>query len=149
MSTWEFEHSVFTHANRMTAWHYWSDIRNHARMEPAVIRNELDGPFATGTIGRTITHDHTQEWELTEVLDGERFIMTGYTPDGAGALSFAWTFSDEGAGTRLTQRISAYGPEVDNYIGLFRQMEAHAPEAMARLAADLDRIARETASSPG
>ena len=35
------------------AWAFWSDLRNHMRLEPGVERIELDGPFATGTTGRT------------------------------------------------------------------------------------------------
>jgi hypothetical protein len=66
-------------------------------------RIELDGPFATGTTGRsTITAGYTQEWQLTDVVRGRRFVITGGTPDGAGLLSFAWEFEDEGAGTRMT-----------------------------------------------
>jgi hypothetical protein len=147
MATWEFTHSVLTNASRMDAWLYWSDFRNHALMEPAIVSVEFDGPFATGATGRTTTKEFTQEWTLTEVIVGERFTITGVTADGAGALSFSWEFTDEGSRTRMTQRISAYGPDVANYMDVFRQMEAHAPEGMARLAVELDRLARE--SDPG
>ncbi len=141
MAEWEFEHSIFTNARRKDAWVYWSDIRNHARMEPGVERIELDGPFATGTTGRTITADFQQEWALTEVIDERRFVVTGLTPDGDGALSFAWEFEDEGAGTRMTHRISASGPQVKEHLDELRQMEVSAPNGMARLAAELDRLA--------
>ena len=142
MAVWEFEHSIFTNARRKDVWVYWSDMRNHARMEPDVERIELDGPFATGTTGRTIATAFQQEWELTEVIDGRRIVITGLTPDGDGALSFAWEFEDEGTGTRMTQRISAYGPQVEDQLEEFRQMELNAPKGMARLAAELDRLAR-------
>ena len=141
MAAWEFEHSIYTNARRKDAWDYWSDMRNHASMEPGVERIELDGPFATGTRGRTIATAFQQEWELTEVIDGRRFVITGLTPDGDGALSFAWEFEDEGTGTRMTQRISAYGPQVEEHLEEFRQMEVNAPKGMARLAAELDRLA--------
>jgi len=36
MSEWQFEYSMFTVARREDAWRYWSDMRNHARMEPGV-----------------------------------------------------------------------------------------------------------------
>lgn len=47
----EFAHSIFTVANRMDAWAYWSDLCNHT--EPGVKRIELDGPFEKGATGRT------------------------------------------------------------------------------------------------
>jgi hypothetical protein len=37
----------------LTSGLFWSDLRNHMRLEPGVERIELDGPFATGTTGRT------------------------------------------------------------------------------------------------
>lgn len=142
MAEWTFEHSIFTIANRQDAWIYWSDMRNH-EWEPGVKSIELDGPFETGTTGRTIATDFTQEWELTEVVEGRRFVITGLTPDGEGSLSFDWRLEDEGHGTRMTQRISATGPKVENHMEVFRQMEANAPKGMAQLAAELDRLAQE------
>jgi hypothetical protein len=143
MGGWTFECSVITRARREDVWAYWSDMRNHVRMEPGVDRIELDGPFATGTTGRTIAAGIPQEWQLTEVIDGRRFVITGFTPDGAGALSFAWDFDDEGSGTRLAQRIHAYGPDVEAHWEEFRRMEVGALDGMTRLAAELDRLARE------
>jgi Polyketide cyclase / dehydrase and lipid transport len=141
MGTWEFQQSGFTIANRKDVWVYWSDFRNHAKMEPAVERIELDGPFASGTKGRTVAKDFTQEWEVAEVVDGRHFVITGLTPDGAGSLSFAWEFEDEGTGTRMTHRITATGPAVEEHIETFRQMEVGARKDMARLASELDRLA--------
>lgn len=140
MAEWAFEHSIFTIAGREDAWAYWSDLRNH-EAEPGVESIELDGPFETGTTGRTVATGFTQEWELSEVVEGRRFVITGLTPDGEGSLSFGWEFEDEGHGTRLTQRIRAIGPEVEDHMEVFRQMEANAPKGMAQLAAELDRLA--------
>jgi uncharacterized protein YndB with AHSA1/START domain len=136
-----FEHSGVTRAPRAEVWAYWTDLRNHARLEPGVERIELDGPFVAGTTGRTVVAGFTQEWQLTDVVEGRRFAITGFTPDGAGALHFAWAFDDEGAGTRLTQRIRASGPDVEAHLETFRQMEDGARAGMARLAADPDRLA--------
>ena len=144
MANWQFEHSIFTKANRKTAWAFWSDISNHARMEPGVEKIELDGAFVSGTTGRTITPVYTQEWKLTEVVQGRRFITTGLTPDKKGTLSFAWDFEDEGSGTRMTHRISATGPQVGEYLDVFRAMEEGAPAGMSRLAGELDRLSEES-----
>lgn len=143
MDEWEFEHSIFTIANRKDAWDYCSDVENHANMEPGIERIELDGSFVTGTTGRTITSDYTQEWELTTVAEGQQWIITGYTPDGNGILRFAWKFEDEGSGTRMTQRITASGTLVEQFPDEIQQMEENVPDAMAKLAAELDRLAKE------
>lgn len=142
MGEWSFEHAVATRAPRAAAWAFWSDLRNHMRLEPGVERIELDGPFATGTTGRTVAPGFTREWLLSDVVPERRFAITGFTPDGAGALSFAWEFEDDrSGGTRMTQRIQATGPEVEHHMTVFRQMELGAQAGMARLAAELDRLA--------
>lgn len=143
MPEWEFKHSIYTEANRMDAWRYWADVDNYAKMEPGVKKIELDGPFKTGTTGRTVTDGYTQEWELTTVIEGKRFVITGYTPDGEGILSFSWKFEDEGSGTRMTQQIKASGQLVEEYPEEIRQMEEGAPKGMTKLAEELDRLARE------
>ena len=141
MSEWECEQTAFTNAPRTAVWTYWTDLSNHARMEPGVERIELDGPFATGTRGRTIADEFEQEWELTDVVEGKRFAITGFAPDAKGTLVFSWNFRDQGEGTCITYRIRASGPDVAQHLGVFRQMERAAPAALARLAADLDRLA--------
>lgn len=147
MDEWEFEHSIVTIANRKDAWAYWSDVRSHAKMEPGVERIELDGPFETGTTGRTVMETFTQEWTLTDVAEGERWEITGHTPDGSLTLRFRWTFEDEGDGTRMTQTIRATGADVEAHAEVLHQMETNAPNAMARLAATLDRRARKEQSA--
>jgi hypothetical protein len=141
MGDWSCEHSISTSASREDAWAYWSDMQNHAKLEPGVERIELDGPFASGTPGRTIVAGVAQEWMLADVVDRRRFTVIGFTPDRAGSVSFAWEFEDDGTGTRLTQRIAAHGPEVEQHLQTFRQMEANAPKGLARLAVELDGLA--------
>src|SRR4051812_24228086 len=141
MADWEFKHSIFTVTNRKKAWSFWADMSNHAKMEPGIARIELDGPFALGTRGRTIAGEFTQEWKLTEVKEGKRFVITGITPDGQGRLSFAWDFEDDDSGTRITQQISASGPQVEEYLDVLRQMEDGASKGMSRLANELNRLA--------
>ena len=141
MSEWAFEHSIFTVATRPDAWAYWTAMDNHAKMEPGVQRIELDGPFATGTTGRTIAEGFTQEWQLDDVIEGERFTVIGFAPGDGGSLSFTWIFEDEADGTRMTHQIRATGPEVENTLEELRQMALHAPKSMARLAGALNRLA--------
>ena len=137
---WQLEQSLVTVIGRGRAWEYWSDMQNHADMEGVTI--ELDGPFRTGTRGRTISSNHTQEWELSEVVPKKRFVVTGR--DGDFSLSFAWEFHDEGAGTKMTQRIYAEGPSTAmwQWEDVFRQMEKTAPQNMRRLADRLDGLSQ-------
>ena len=140
MADWQFEYSVFTKADRSSVWDYWTSMKYH-ESEPGVERIELDGPFEEGTTGRTITKDTSHEWELTEVNERQRAVITGHTPDG-GKLSFAWEFEDEEDGTRMKQRIEASGPFVKEYPDILQQMENNTPRAMRKLAKTLNRRAR-------
>ncbi len=143
-TTWNFEHSIDTRASKKTAWDFLSDMSNQVRMEPGIENIELDGAFATGTKGRTITKTSIQEWELTDVVEGKRFTITGHTENEDMSLSFSWEFRDKGAGTRLTQHIKATGPQIANYMETFKGMEGHVPKRMAVLKEELDGPARET-----
>ncbi len=142
MTKWEFKHSAYTNANRKDVWNYWSNMDNHAKMEPGVDRIELDGPFETGTTGRTITKYYTQEFELSEVSLANHFTIIGKTPGDMGFLSFTWSFEDEGKGTRMTQKIEAEGTKVEEYLDEFRQMEKGAVIGMARLVEELDLLTK-------
>lgn len=142
MAEWEFEHSIYTKASRGNAWDFWTSFKYH-EMDPGVESIELDGPFETGTTGRTVTGDYTQEWELTDVIERKRVVITGRTPDGEGSLIFDWRFNDEGDGTRLTQRIRATGSMVEDFPEELHLMEESVPGAMARLAEELNRLSTE------
>ena len=113
-------------------------MQNHAEMESVKI--ELDGPFQTGTMGRTITANSRQEWELSEVIHEKRFVTTGR--ESGFELRYAWDFDDEGTGTRMTQTISAKGPEelMKKWDDTLRQMEIDAPKGMEQLVAKLNRL---------
>ena len=143
--SWEFKQSFFTSISRSLAWAFWSDMQNHAEMEQVKI--ELDGPFQTGTKGRTITSNSRQEWELNDVVQEKRFVITGR--ESGFELSFAWEFEDEGTGTRMTQTISANGPddEMKKWEGTLRQMEINAPKGLEKLAAAIQRLGPEEPDS--
>ena len=144
MGEWACEQSAVTRAERMTAWLFWSDMNNHVKLyEGAVESIELDGPFVTGASGRTVTSDFQQDWQLTDVVEGRHFGITGFTPDAEGTLSFSWDFEDQGDGTRITYRIRARGPDVDQYREVFGDLEANAPKGLAALIDALDRLAPE------
>lgn len=135
-TSWEFKQSLFTTLTRRRAWAYWSDMQNHAQFEG--VRIELDGRFESGTKGRTIASDYQQEWVLDEVIDQERFVISG---ENAGViLCFAWDFEDEGTGTRMTHVISAHGPEAEmqKWEPMFSDIERNAPQSLDRLTSTLN-----------
>ncbi len=140
MTEWTFEHSITTKANKEIAWDFLSDMTNQMRMEPGVECIELDGPFVTGTTGRTITKNHTQEWKLSEVVEGKRFTITGHTPSEDLKLSFSWEFDSSENGTRLTQSIKGTGPQLDKYQEIFKGMEESTPQQMNKLVQELDSL---------
>jgi len=142
MTEWEREASIRTRADRELVWTYWTDLSHHEELErPVVERIELDGPFVTGTTGRSFTTDHRQEWELTAVREREQFGIIGHTPDRKGSLRFFWRFDDEGDGTRITYRITARGPDVEGHLDVFEGMGERMPQALALLAGRLDELA--------
>lgn len=142
MGEWSCEQMAVTQASRMTVWTFWTNMDNHVELEDGVEAIELDGPFVTGTTGRSTTTEFQQEWELVDVVEGVRFGLRGYTPDRQGTLTFSWEFVDEGAGTRIRYRIEAHGPEVEEYGDVFRQLEINAPQGLETLVAALDDLER-------
>ena len=143
MPEWSFKHSIQTKASRKIAWDFLSDMSNQVRMESSIERIELDGPFVTGTNGRTVTKDYTQEWKLNKVIEREQFEITGITDNQDANMVFRWTFEDAGTGSRLIQHIKATGSQVENYMEIFRGMEKNVPNRMTVLKEELDRIAEE------
>ena len=51
---WSYEHSVECPVRAEFAWRFWTDVRNWA-MDADVESVKLDGPFASGSRGATIT----------------------------------------------------------------------------------------------
>ncbi len=137
MPTWNCTHRVITIAHLHSAWNFLSDLTNHAELDPGIDRIELDGPFTTGTIGRTISGDVVQDWVLAEVVPDKRLI-SGVTPDHQGLLSFAWHFKEAKNGCMLTYEIAAFGPEVSQHLPMLEQMKADAFQALSKLVKTLD-----------
>ena len=61
----------------------------------------------------------TQEWQLENVVENERFTIRGFTEDDDMSLSFTWVFEPVESGTRLTQNIRAEGDDLDAYAETF------------------------------
>ena len=122
MSHWQFKHSIESSMGRSDVWDYCTNFENQMKMESTIERIELDGPFETGTHGRTVTAHYIQDFELKNVHNGLRYTIFGKTPDESGYLSFTWTFTDIDSGTWITQLIDAEGPAVNDHLPVFEQM---------------------------
>jgi len=142
MADWKITNSLFTHSNRLAVWNFMTDMSNQVRMESAVEAIELEGPFETGTKGRTIMKEYTQEWVLDEVVEEQEFTIVGQTEGQDFSLSFCWKMEDEREGTRLTQIISAKGADTENFREILNGMEEHVPKRLAELAKELDTLTK-------
>ena len=140
MSDWKITNSLFTQSKRPAVWIFMTDMSNQVRMESAVKAIELDGPFESGTRGRTIMEAYTQEWILEDVVKQKQFTIVGQTEGQDFSLSFCWQMEDEEAGTRLTQIISAKGADLENFREILSGMEEHVPKRLAQLAEELDTL---------
>ena len=109
---WSYEHSVECPVRAEFAWRFWTDVRNWA-MDADVESVKLDGPFASGARGATITRSRGRvEWRLADVEAGRSAIIE-FPVEGAVA-QVRWIFEDLGERTRLTQRIGLVGEGADN-----------------------------------
>ena len=134
---WVFEHSVDCAASPGAAWAFWTDVRNWA-IDADVDRIEIDGPFAAGTRGRTLSKSSGRiEWQLAEVAPGHAVIIMPV--DGAAARC-VWTFEEIETGVRMTQRMSLEGPKAAGYAATFGPMlEAGVPGGMKALSAAIEK----------
>jgi hypothetical protein len=131
---WSCEHSVDCAARQQDAWAFWSDVSNWAVVDPGIESVKLDGSFAAGATGMT-KQAGTEPiyWKIAEVQDGESAVIEIAVP---GAVAkFHWRFTPIENGTRITQRITMEGDQVDDYaktIGV--QLEKELPAGMQRIA---------------
>jgi hypothetical protein len=114
---WETEYSVETAATQDFAWRYMSDVTNW-HDPPAQF--SLDGPFRTGTQGRTsLPGEPPRQWQLQDVTPPETYTVQ-FRFDGA-ILSCEWRFSMlPHRRTRLTQHLSLTGENASKYVGDIR-----------------------------
>jgi hypothetical protein len=130
---WEYEHSVETKADLPFAWAFMSNVAN---WDDPPARFSLDGPFQSGSRGRTDAPGQPpRPWQLLNVKPQEGYTVQ-FPLDGA-TLSFAWHFGRRpGGGTHLGQRVSLAGDNAPAYLGDIRQVFT------SNLAPGMDRIAR-------
>src|SRR3954452_8944508 len=119
------------------AWRYRTDVANW-NDPPAQFA--LDGPFESGTRGRTVLPGRDPlYWRIRDVRPGTSFVME-MELEGA-TLSFEWQFDALAGGrTKLTQRILLAGDNAGAYAAQVR--EGFGPtlqDGMKRIAAEMAR----------
>ncbi len=128
---WRFEFSIDCAVPFEFAWRYWTTVE-HWAMDLDVESVRLDGPFATGTSGVTMSKSAGRiEWHIADVQPG-RAVLEFPAPGALG--TFIWTFTRCGNTTRITQQASLFGPEAAKYIDSFgRSLETGIPDGMRKL----------------
>src|SRR5436305_7799141 len=111
-AAWTFEHSVECDATVEFAWTYWTHVPNW-RLDTDVESVEIDGPFATGTRGRTHSKSSgVVNWEIVEAEPGRAVIETALP---GAVLRFCWRFEEATGGTRMTQRCLLEGEQARTF----------------------------------
>ena len=64
---WATEYSVECPVPREFAWQFWTDVNNW-RLDSDIESIELNGPFAAGSVGATVTRSTSRvEWRAVSV----------------------------------------------------------------------------------
>jgi hypothetical protein len=144
--SWILQHAVDVAAPRPFVWAWRSDI---STWHDPPARFELDGPFGSGSQGRTIMPGQPElRWMLTDVCMSESFAIE-LTLEGAAAI-FEWRFEsiDDGH-TRMTQRIGVTGENAPAYVEQIQAgFGATLAEGMAHIAATIEQAARAGEQRP-
>lgn len=138
---WAFQHSLECPVPKQFAWRFWSEVSNW-KLDSDIELVELNGPFAAGSHGATITRSVGRiNWRLAEVKQGRSAVVE--ISLGGAVGRFFWTFEDLNGRTRLTQRASIDG---ENAAALVRAMasglESGIPAGMERLCQSMTKAAR-------
>lgn len=110
---WFFEHSIECSVPKSFAWSFWTDVGNWA-LDADIESVELEGAFAAGARGVTQSKSSGRiEWQITEVGPGRAVIEF---PAPGAVARFVWTFEEQEAGTRITQRVGLSGEQAEAYV---------------------------------
>jgi hypothetical protein len=139
---WSFEHAVECPVKREFAWKFWTEVSNWI-LDPDMESVELDGPFATGSKGTTVSRSSGKiEWRLAGVEAGRAATMEIVFPGAIGR--FRWTFDPAGAaGTKITQHVSIDGPHAHEFVNVM------APGLENGIPLGMEKLCRKIAEAAG
>lgn len=128
---WSFEHSVDCPVPVSFAWQFWTTVDNW-RLDSDVESVELEGPFAAGSRGATVSRRSGRvEWRIAAV-EGTSAVIE--IPAGNAVGRFQWSFTDLGGRARITQRMSVAGEGAESLGAQIGPMfEANIPAGMQKL----------------
>ena len=129
---WSFEHSIECPVPRAFAWQFWTHV-DVSKLDADVESVELNGPFAAGSRGVTITRSSGRvEWRIAEAQPEIEAVIEFPGPGAIGR--FRWTFEDLGGGTRITQRVNIEGEAaLPGVNAIARSLEEGIPAGMRKL----------------
>ena len=144
---WAFQHTVACPVTREFAWRFWTDVRNW-RFDVDIESIELNGPFAAGSHGVTVTRSSGRiEWRLTDVQSGSEVVFEICLP--GAILRFRWKFEDLGGRTRMTQRVGIEGEQALSLVtAVASSLEPGIPAGMQKLCETMSKAAAD-AFRPG
>jgi hypothetical protein len=137
---WEISHSVDANVSLSFAWAYMTNVANWDD-PPAAF--ELDGPFATGSLGTTrVPGQEPRHWKILEVNPLESYVLE--TQLDRAAMTFEWRFDRLAGGkTRLTQHIVLKGENSRAYMAVQSAFRSGLPAGMSRIALAIERANAE------
>lgn len=104
----------------MTNWALDSDVESVS----------LDGPFAAGSSGMTISRSVGRiPWQIKSVRDGKTAVIE--IPFPGAVIEFQWNFESCANGTLVTQTVTLEGPQATAFSDV---LKASIPAGMAKLA---------------
>jgi hypothetical protein len=129
---WSFEHAVDCPVSHEFVWKFWTQVSNWI-LDPDIESVELDGPFASGSKGVTLSRSSGKiEWQLASVEPGRSATMELTMPGAIGR--FRWTFAKSGSGTRIVQHVSIDGPHAQDFVHVMApNLENGIPLGMEKL----------------
>jgi hypothetical protein len=138
---WAFEHSVECPVTREFAWRFWTNVSNW-KLDADVESVELNGPFAAGTHGVTVSRSAGRiEWRLVGVQAEAGAVFEIPLP--GAIVQFRWTFEDLGGHTRMTQRASIGGEQALSLVNAMAGLEGGIPAGMQKLCETMAKAAAE------
>lgn len=135
---WTFEHSIECGVPVDFAWHFWTTVSNWA-LDVDVVSVELDGPFAAGTEGVTLSKSSGRiSWRIAEI-EGRTAVIEFPGPNVTGR--FYWRFEEAGVAgrTRITQRATMEGELIPEFASA---LEAGIPPGMQKLCDVMEQTSR-------
>lgn len=141
MQPWVFEHAIQCGVSVQFAWNFWTNVRNWL-LDADVVSIEIDGEFAAGTNGVTISKSSGKiNWRIIEVVEPRKAVLEIPAPDAV--ARFVWTFEEAEGRTRITQQVSLSGDQAAMYADTVgRGLQAGIPSGMRRLCEAMEAGAR-------